>query len=229
MSEDDQWEALKRWLKENGAWIVGGVVLGVGGLFGWRWWDAHVTERAEQASAQYSQMQTAVESSDMTTAQELAAGLHDDFNGTPYAEQAALLLVRRYVEQGEFDRAAEGLRALVDDSDDPYLREVARVRLARVELAQNKPDAALATLEVKAPGAFSAVFSEVRGDALLAKGDRAAARDAYRVALLEAGASGLDTAQLQLKLNDLAAPPVVAPAEAPAEQTTPPPTEEASK
>jgi predicted negative regulator of RcsB-dependent stress response len=212
LTEDDQWEAVKRWLKENGAWIIGGVLLGGGGLLGWRWWDGHVTEQAQQASAQYAQLLATLDSGDPQRVQALAEDLGSNYGGTPYAGQAELSLARRHVEAGEFDQAAGRLAALVKDSGDPYLREVARLRLARVELARNKPDEALAVLDrVKNPGAFAAAFNEVRGDALLAAGDRAAARDAYRAALLEAGASGIDASGLQLKLNDLAAPPVEAP------------------
>ena len=38
MTDDEQLEIVKRHIKEYGAWIVGGVVLGVAGLFGWRYY-----------------------------------------------------------------------------------------------------------------------------------------------------------------------------------------------
>ena len=39
MSESEQWESVKRWVRENAIWIVGGVVLGVLVLTGWRIWQ----------------------------------------------------------------------------------------------------------------------------------------------------------------------------------------------
>ena len=75
------------------------------------------------------------------------------------------------------------------------------LRIARIQLDQNKADDALATLAAAQPGAFAARFAEVRGDALLAKGDRAAALKAYR----EAVGSGADGSNelLTLKINAL--------------------------
>ena len=58
---------------------------------------------------------------------------------------------------------------------DPRLALTARLRLARVQVDQNQADAALATLAGPEAGAFAPRFAEVRGDALLAKGDRAGA------------------------------------------------------
>jgi predicted negative regulator of RcsB-dependent stress response len=222
LTEDDQWEALKRWLKQNGPWIVGGVILGAGGLLGYRWYDARVTSRSEHASAQYAELQQALAQNEESSVKELAGGIAEEYPKTPYADHAQFALARAEVEKGELDKAAERLKTLADKSDDDYLRQVAYVRLARVQLAQNKADDALATLEKVELGAFSGMVGEVRGDALLLKGDRKGALTAYRTALLDTGpaASG-EGGQLQLKINDLAAPsaaePAVASAAAPAE------------
>ena len=59
---------------------------------------------------------------------------------------------------------------------------MARERLARVQIAQGKPDAALATLDGTDLGAFAARFQEARGDADFAKGEKAAALTQYRSA-----------------------------------------------
>ena len=86
---------------------------------------------------------------------------------------------------------------------DAELALIARLRLARVQLAQGKADDALKTLDAAKPGAFAARYAEVRGDALLAKGDRAGALKAYREARGGA-ASTLDSGLLDLKIGELA-------------------------
>jgi len=78
---------------------------------------------------------------------------------------------------------------------------VARERLARVQIAQGKPEAALATLAATNVGAFAGRFQEVRGDAYYAKGDKAAALREYRSA--KAGSGGGTTPLLDLKIADL--------------------------
>ena len=100
-----------------------------------------------------------------------------------------LAAARVQTEAQQFDQAAARLLQVMQHTHDPALALVARLRLARVQLAQNKPDDAIKTLDAVPPGAFSARYAEVRGDALLAKGDRAGALKQYRAAR----ASGADT------------------------------------
>ena len=81
---------------------------------------------------------------------------------------------------------------------------MARLRLARVQLALNHPDTALATLGTANQGAFEGRFAEVRGDAYYAKGDKAAALREYRAARVALGPAQAANDLLELKINDLA-------------------------
>jgi predicted negative regulator of RcsB-dependent stress response len=53
-SEQEQWERVKLWLRENGLWLLAGVVIGVLGLVGWRWWEQRIETQALAASSKYS-------------------------------------------------------------------------------------------------------------------------------------------------------------------------------
>ena len=129
--------------------------------------------------------------------------LERDFPSSPYTDQARLLAARLYVDEAQLDHAASELATVTEHSKDRELALIARQRLARVQIAQGKPDSALATLGAVAdPGAFAARYHEVRGDAYYAKGDKAAALGEYRSAQ-SAGAEGADTTLLQLKIADL--------------------------
>jgi predicted negative regulator of RcsB-dependent stress response len=219
LTESDQWEALKRWLRENGAWMVAGVIIGVGVLFGYRWWEERQTARAYTAHARYSDVLTALSGADKTRAVELADQLRSEYSDTPYADHADLVLARAHVDLGELEEAARRLRQVMDTSDDPELGLIARERLARVQLAQDRPDEALATLSGVDAGSFGPRFEEIRGDALFRKGDTAGALAAYRAALAATEPGVADAGLLQLKINDLgAAEAETASAPAPAEQ-----------
>lgn len=217
LSEKEQWEEIRTWVRENGLWVVAGVALAAAGLQGWRWWQAHLDERGVKASAAYTRMINALEKGDRTQAFVRLGELERDYPSSPYADQAKLLAARLYVESNELDKAVRELETVMNNSRDHELALVARMRLARVEIAEAKPDAALATLNAAEPGAFAARYHEVRGDAWYAKGDRPAALKEYRSA---AGSPDLgDAALLDLKIADLAAdapPASAAPAPAPA-------------
>jgi len=106
---------------------------------------------------------------------------------------------------------------VADRSQDPELRQVARMRLARVLVEQGKHDDALALLDPAAGGAFASLVHELRGDALAAKGDASAARKEYEAALEGAAADGsLDREFVELKRDALPAAPAALAGPAPA-------------
>lgn len=206
MSEKEQWEWLKTWLRENSLWILGGIGIGALIVSGWFWWGARTDRLALDAGAKYMQITDALAKGDKTHAQALTAELVRDHSASPYADQAQLLSARVAVDDGQLDKAVEILKAMMAKTKDEELALVARMRLARVQLAQNKPDEALATLAAVDAGAFKGRFEEVRGDVLYAKGDKPGALAAYNAARESAvAAQTRDTQLLDLKIDDLVA------------------------
>ncbi len=216
LSEKEQWEWLKAQVRENAPAALLAVVVVAAGVFGWRWWQSHQDARDLEAGGKYMQMVQSLERGDRTQSLVLLGELERDYAGSAYADQARLLAARMYVDEAQLDHAASELTAVAEHSKDQELAVVARLRLARVQIAQGKPESALTTLgTVSTPGAFAARYHEVRGDAFYAKGDRTAALSEYRSAQ-SAGAEGTDTALLQLKIADLenGTPPATAAAAA---------------
>jgi predicted negative regulator of RcsB-dependent stress response len=116
--------------------------------------------------------------------------------------------------------AAEKLRFTMEQSDDPELAMIARLRLARVLAYRDRAQEALELLNVPEPGQFAGRIAEIRGDIHVALGETEAARTAYLEAMVAPGAELLDRGFLQMKLSDLpgsaqaSAPPAEAPAPA---------------
>lgn len=211
MNEQEQWEWLRSRTREYGPWIVAGVALAAAGLWGWKWWQARTEERLLQAASQYEQVVAAAGKNDVATTSKLADKLLQEHPGTGYAEQGQLAAASLQVENNELPGALERLNKVMVGTSDVELALTVRLRIARLQLEQNKPDEALATLAAATPGAFAARYAEVRGDALLAKGDRAGALKAYQEAqgampsAGEAPANGASAANelLTLKINEL--------------------------
>ena len=140
------------------------------------------------------------------TARHLAEQLRTDYSDSSYAHFAALYQAKFAAEAQDWAAAEQVLQSVVDGADDPLLVVQAKIRLARVAQAQAKHDAALALLQIDEPGAYGAMIAELRGDILLARGERDAARTAYLEAqsLLQAMEQPLPNPLLTMKIQDLA-------------------------
>lgn len=202
LSDSEREEALREWWRDNWSWILGGVVLGIALLVGWRYWETHRLQSAEGAADLYRDMQTALKAQDVTKAEALLNELVADSKSGPYTQQARLLLAKVRVETGKFGDAAPLLRAVADESKDKELTRVAQLRLGQLLVQEGKHDEALQLLEPLTSGDFGAQAREIRGDALLAKGDAEGARAEYAAALTDADAP-LDRPLVELKLQDV--------------------------
>lgn len=205
LSENEKWELVKKWLRENGPFMVGAVALVAAGLWGWNWWKSQKESDTLVASGQYHQAMEAFGKGDKARGIAIIDEIKKDHAHSPYGDQGDLALARVHVEANELDKAAERLRGVMEHSDDHELSLVARLRLARVQIAQKKPDDALATLNPATAGAFAPRFNEVRGDAYVAKGDTKAALAEYLKARGVGPSTVVDNELLDLKIQDLEA------------------------
>jgi predicted negative regulator of RcsB-dependent stress response len=207
LTDNEREEQLRRWWSDNWLWIFGGIALGLAALAGWQYWQNQKISASEAAAAGYRQVIESLGRDDRPQAILAAEQLRKAHPEAPYADQAELALARVAVERREYDEAARLLRGVVDVSRDSDLRMIARERLARVMIEQGKPDEALALLDASQAGAYAAIYHDVRGDALAQKGDTAAARAEFELAIsLMQEDSGLDRRYVELKRDALTAP-----------------------
>ena len=155
-TDDEQVEKLKKWWEENGRSVIAGVVIGVGGLFGYRSWIDFQESQAEAASAHFVQVVEALESSKRPVVVEQAEILISDYSDSEYATLARFALARSFIEIGDFEQARDQLQQIVGSVGDAPLGFLARKRLASVQLQLAQPDQALITLATDFPQAFNA-------------------------------------------------------------------------
>lgn len=201
-SEEQQIEAIKKWWKENGLAVVMGIVLGVGGLVGWRSWTTYQDNQGAAASILYEQMMGRAAGGDRRGAMDVAEHLAAEYGGTGYADLARLSLARMSYRDGDVAGAVAQLEVVRDEAEIDELKQVAALRLARLRLDEGDLDGAQAVIAGSAAEAFAGVRDEIQGDILAARGDRAGARNAYQRAL-ELTTNDSGRVLLQMKLDDL--------------------------
>ncbi|MFN3711763.1 MAG: YfgM family protein [Alishewanella aestuarii] len=198
-SEEQQVEAIKRFWNEYGKAIVGGVVIGLATLYGWRYYQAEQRASAEALSSSYSQLVQQQGGDDEWIAQ--AQSFITAQGSNNYAIFAALLTAREAVNKGDLALAVQQLSWVQQQTKDAGVKAIAQLRLARVQREIGDLAAALATVNQPVPESFAAQQAELKGDILQQSGDLVAAKAAYQLALSKAPQN---TQLVQIKLDELA-------------------------
>ena len=199
-TENEQVDALRRFLIENGKALAIGVVIGIGALLGWRYWQNHQQAEMTGASQSYQQASEAL-TGDKADGVALAEKFIEK-NANNYGVLAALQLAQHEVDQKNFAKAEQQLAWAQGQTKDENLKSLIDLRLARVQLQENKLDDALKTLDlIKATG-WVAMAQDIRGDVLVKKGDVKGAREAYSKGLASDASQSLQ-GLLRMKLNNL--------------------------
>jgi predicted negative regulator of RcsB-dependent stress response len=197
-TEEQQIEAIKRFWKENGTAIILGAVLGLGGLWGWRYYNEQQVAQQEDASVNF-ELQSAQLSS-VESAFSKAQAYIDQHSDTGYALLMAFKLAQQAIERGDLAEGAKQLAFAASNADNVAVQSIANLRLARVELELGNLDKALVTIDKVSDQAFAAQQQEVKGDIYLAQMLFDKARAAYSAALEVNSAN----TNLKMKLDNLA-------------------------
>jgi len=199
-TEEEQVEAIKKWWKENGKSVIGGVVLGLAVVGGGKGWLEYQRAQAENASARFESFSQAAYDGDLETAEQRGKILLDEHQGSAYAAFAALELAQLYYQAGDKDKARLNLQWVLDNAKQEAISQLAKIRLARLMLDMEAYDDAARLATNPAEDAYQGEFLSIQGEVKLARGDREAARTAFSRAL-EKGVS--NPSLIRMKLMEL--------------------------
>ena len=200
LDEHEQSERVRSWLRQNGAGLIGGVVLGLAAIAGWQWWQQQQQVAKEAAGQRFEAALKAIESNDLKQAQPAVAALDKDEGA--YATLAGLQLAKAQVDAGQREAAIATLRSL--RSDDAALSVVLQSRLARLLTDVGKPAEALKLLGDKPQAAAQL---EARADAFAALGKHEDARASYAQALAKLDVGAPQRRLVELKLTEVGGSP----------------------
>jgi len=180
---DDQLANLKNWWKQYGQALIVGVIIGLLLLAGGNYWRQHKIKRAETASLLYESLLADLQQGKSDAVSAAATKLMQDYEATPYAGKSALLLARQRFDAKDIAGTRTHLEWAMKNAIEAPVQHSARLRLAHLLLDQGETAAALALVNIKDTNGFISEYEEIRGDVLLAQGDRDGARRAYQTAI----------------------------------------------
>ena len=200
IEEEQEINQLKDWWKENGKTIIVAFILGVGGMFGWRYWQAHQAEQIAQASAQYDALIYSAQQDEQAKKANIAPFVQAN-SKTAYAVFALLDEAKKATEKQDFAAAEANLNQALTQSQDEILTSIVALRLSAVQFQLGQLNNALTTLNQVKGESFNASKAILTGDIQVAKGDKVAAKNSFEQA--QQSGSQLEQQMAKMKLNNL--------------------------
>ena len=204
LTEQEQIELLKNWIKQYSLVIIIGVLLAIVAITGWRYWQQRQAKILSHASSVYDEMLTMRAQKDREATYIQANKLFSHYSKTVYGQMAALMLARDAILKKDYNEAEKQLRWVIDQSAIPSFEQIARLRLARLLISQQKSEEALAILSKVRDKTFNGLINEVRGDAYFAMKKMNEARQAYGQAITDLPNAEVMRPLLQMKYDNLA-------------------------
>ncbi len=162
LTNKEQVELLKKWWHDYGISITVAIVLGLCIGFGWRYWHSYEHKQAQRASVIYMQLQGAVLQNQTGMAEQLATQLMKNYSRSPYAALAAMASAQQAIAKNQWDVALNQFNWVLQHAKMQSLKQIARIRAARVLIAQQKPKDALRLLQTVDDPAYQPLIDQVK-------------------------------------------------------------------
>ena len=200
---------LKQLYKKYSTPVIVVICLILVAVVGWQYWQKRQLENNAQAAQLYQKLaliaQQTISSSDAIISQ--AQNIIDLYPQSIYADFAHFEIAKQTVKLGHLDQATLNLSAVIKQTANTNIKAIAQARLARIEIAQNKPDQAISTLNNIQLAGFELTRNQLLGNAYFAKKDYKKAKSYWQKAIEKATTPELATVKniLQMKVDNLAA------------------------
>lgn len=183
LTDEERAEQLKKWIKEYGMAVVLALVLGIGGVIGWNYYQDYsvgVDEGASDAFADY------LESRGLG----LPIDEHVELIESEYGHSGYVLLLYLYqakdaVADEDYGSALKILQKAQDVGSGTSLEDLISIRIAKVLYQLERQQEALNVLQSLGSGQFQSLALELQGDIYRSMSEFEDARKSY-IASIEA-------------------------------------------
>jgi predicted negative regulator of RcsB-dependent stress response len=121
LEEQEQISQIKGWWEQFGTLVTGAAVAAALASVGWQGWQWYQGKQTAEASALYAVLQKAASEKNTQKSREAAGALIEKYNGTAYADMAALLSAKVQAEAGDLKNARVPLAWAATKASDPAL------------------------------------------------------------------------------------------------------------
>lgn len=164
LEEQEQLDQLKAFWKSYGNLITSIITLGLLAFAAWNGWNWWQRDQAGKAGAMYEELDRAAQAGDAEKVARVFGDLKERYARTTYAGQGALLAAKLQMDKGQAEPARAALSWAVDNASETEYRDIARLRLAGLQMDAKQFDEAAKTLEGIKGAEFAGLVADRRGD-----------------------------------------------------------------
>ncbi len=178
-TDEEREELVKQWIKNN--WLMLVVVLmgAIGAVYGLNYYKQAKLDALNTMATKTEQVSQALRENKVSDAQTLVTELQTDEKDTSFSSVATLSLAQQYFHDKQYEKAIQQYDWLIAQSGDVAMRNLARLRKARVQSDAKQPKAAVDTLNGVEGNANLAETYLLKGDILLSDKQFTEAKKAY--------------------------------------------------
>jgi predicted negative regulator of RcsB-dependent stress response len=207
LEEQEQLDQLKYFWKQYGNAITWLLILVMGSYAGWNGYQYWQKQQSTKAGALFDEVERAASTGDASKLERAWNDMKDRFPGTTYAAQSALLAGKTFQQAEKFDAAVAALKWASESASDEASVQLARLRLANLQIQQKAYDDASKTLAKPFTPAFTGLALDIQGDLYMAQNKSQDAVKAYTDAWSKLEVNNEYRRLVQAKLNALGADP----------------------
>jgi predicted negative regulator of RcsB-dependent stress response len=179
LEEQEQLDELKHFWKQYGNAITWLLIVVMGAYASWNGYQYWERQQSAKASALFDEVERTATTGDAAKMERAWNDMKERFPGTTFAAQSALLAARVFQQADKVDAAQGALKWASDNASDEASAQLARLRLANLQVQQKSLDEALKTLSKPFQASFAGLAADVQGDILVAQNKTPEAIKAY--------------------------------------------------
>ena len=207
LEEQEQLDDLKHFWKQYGNFITWFLIVVMGTYAGWNGYQYWQKQQSAKAAALFDEVERAALSGDTAKLERSWNDMRERFPGTTYAAQSALLAGKNFQQAEKFEAALSALKWASESASDEASAQLARLRLANLQIQQKAYDDATKTLAKAFTPAFAGLAFDIQGDLFMAQNKSKDAVKAYQESWYKLEKNNEYRRLVLAKLNALGADP----------------------
>lgn len=175
-TDEEVVDLIRDWLRQYGLTIIGGLGLGIAGIFGYEWWQSSQERAAQQRAEQVLALQEAVKADKWEEAQRIFAAI-DTKADSEMRGMAGMLLAKAALAAGDTAAAKLHLEKAAS-AKDVFVAQTARWHLAQLAAQEGQWDGVIEQAEALQTSIYAVPALELKALAYKAQNEPAKALSA---------------------------------------------------